>query len=52
MHESSILQQSINDMQTLQNQHSYYSDPQCKKIYLAKTDLKRVFCNFSNNFIK
>ena len=31
MHGSSILQQSMNDMQTLNNQRSYYSDPQCNR---------------------
>jgi hypothetical protein len=30
MHGSSILQQSMNEMQNLQNQRSFYSDTQCK----------------------
>jgi hypothetical protein len=42
MHGSSILQQSINDLQTLQGQHSYYSDPQCKNLFLKKENLKII----------
>jgi hypothetical protein len=32
MHESSILQQSVTEMQNLQNQRSCSSDPQCKNL--------------------
>ena len=51
LHGSSMLQQSMNDMQNLQAQHSFYSDPQCK-IFLFKQIKKLCSICFSNNFIK
>jgi len=43
MHGSSILQQSINEMQNLQNQQSFYSDPQCKISKTKKKEIRNYF---------
>jgi hypothetical protein len=46
MHGSSILQQSINDMQNLQNQRSYYSDPTCKILQQKKKNFEIILILF------
>ncbi|CAF3486156.1 unnamed protein product [Rotaria sp. Silwood1] len=48
LHGSSILQQSINDMQNLQSQRSFYTDPQCTTSLQNRSIFSKPLMNTSS----